>query len=51
MDPVTIGLAIAGAKKLIETAGDLKEIVVGIDNLLSAQEAKPQKKKKHVNLS
>jgi hypothetical protein len=46
MDPVTIGLAIAGAKKLIETAGDLKEIVVGIDNLLSAQEAKPPKKKK-----
>jgi hypothetical protein len=46
MDPVTIGLAIAGAKKLVETAGDLKEIVNGIDNLLSAQEAKPQKKKK-----
>ena len=46
MDPVTIGLAIAGAKKLVETAGDLKEIVGGIDNLLSAQEAKPPKKKK-----
>ena len=46
MDPVTIGLAIAGAKKLVETAGDLKEIVSGIDNLLSVQEAKPQKKKK-----
>ena len=46
MDPVTIGLAIAGAKKLVETAGDLKEIVSGIDNLLSAQEAKPRKKKK-----
>ena len=46
MDPVTIGLAIAGAKKLVETAGDLKEIVSGIDNLLSAQEAKPLKKKK-----
>jgi hypothetical protein len=46
MDPVTIGLAIAGAKKLVETAGDLKEIVGGIDNLLSAQETKPPKKKK-----
>ena len=46
MDPVTIGLAIAGAKKLVESAVDLKDAMHGIDHLLSAQEAKPPKKKK-----
>jgi hypothetical protein len=46
MDPVTIGLALAGAKKLVETAVDLKDAMHGIDHLLSAQEAKPPKKKK-----
>ena len=46
MDPVTIGLALAGAKKLVESAVDLKDAMHGIDHLLSAQEAKPPKKKK-----
>lgn len=46
MDPVTIGLALAGAKKLVESAVDIKDAMHGIDHLLSAQEAKPQKKKK-----
>ena len=46
MDPVTIGLALAGAKKLVESAVDLKDAMHGIDHLLSAQEAKPPKKQK-----
>ncbi len=46
MDPVTIGLALAGAKKLVDSAVDLKDAMHGIDHLLSAQEAKPPKKKK-----
>tara|TARA_R110000796_G_scaffold61047_2_gene141248 strand:- start:5836 stop:6369 length:534 start_codon:yes stop_codon:yes gene_type:complete len=39
MDPATIALAIAGTKKLIETASDLKSAYKGIDNLLAHEEA------------
>ena len=46
MDPVTIGLALAGAKKLVEAAGSIKDIAGGLDNLFSAQEAKPKPHKK-----
>jgi hypothetical protein len=32
MDPLTIGLAIAGTKKLLESANDLKDIAGGLIN-------------------
>lgn len=35
MDPITIGLAIAGAKKLLETATDIKDIAGSIEQLFS----------------
>ena len=38
MDPVTIGLAIAGAKKLLETATDIKDIAGSIEQLFSHTE-------------
>ena len=46
MDPLTIGLAIAGAKKLLETATDLKDISGSLEHLFHASEAKPKKIKK-----
>jgi len=46
MDPITIGLAIAGAKKLLETATDLKDISGSLENLFHVSEAKPKKVKK-----
>jgi hypothetical protein len=45
MDPLTIGLAIAGTKKLLESANDLKDIAGGLDKLFHASEAKPKKVK------
>ena len=42
MDPLTIGLAIAGTKKLLESANDLKDIAGGLDKLFHASEAKPK---------
>ena len=45
MDPITIGVAIAGAKKLLESATDIKEMAGSIDNLFSHTE-KAQKPKK-----
>tara|TARA_R110000824_G_scaffold2970_11_gene13611 strand:- start:1534 stop:2022 length:489 start_codon:yes stop_codon:yes gene_type:complete len=38
MDPITIGLAIAGAKKLLETATDIKDIAGSIEQLFSHTE-------------
>ena len=46
MDPLTIGLAIAGAKKLLETATDLKDISGSLEHLFNSSEAKPKKVKK-----
>ena len=46
MDPLTIGLAIAGTKKLLESASDLKDIAGGLDKLFHATENKPKKIKK-----
>ena len=46
MDPLTIGLAIAGTKKLLESANDLKDIAGGLDKLFHATENKPKKEKK-----
>ena len=46
MDPLTIGIAIAGTKKLLESANDLKDIAGGLDKLFHASEAKPKKIKK-----
>ena len=45
MDPITIGLAISGAKKLLESATDIKEMAGSIDQLFSNTE-KAQKPKK-----
>lgn len=45
MDPLTIGLAIAGAKKLLETATDLKDISGSLEHLFNSQEKKPAKVK------
>ena len=45
MDPLTIGLAIAGTKKLLESANDLKDIAGGLDKLFHASEATPKKVK------
>mgnify|MGYP003659474398 FL=1 len=38
MDPITVGLAIAGAKKLLETATDIKDIAGSIEQLFSHTE-------------
>ena len=46
MDPLTIGIAIAGTKKLLESANDLKDIAGGLDKLFHATENKPKKVKK-----
>ena len=46
MDPLTIGIAIAGTKKLLESASDLKDIAGGLDKLFHATENKPKKVKK-----
>ena len=46
MDPVTIGIAIAGAKKLVETCSDIKDLSGSLEHLFSASEAKPKSKKK-----
>ena len=48
MDPLTIGLAIAGTKKLLESANDLKDIAGGLDKLFHAVNEKPKPKKKPV---
>ena len=45
MDPITIGIAIAGAKKLVETCSDIKDLSGSLEHLFSASEAKPKKKK------
>jgi len=46
MDPITIGLAIAGAKKLLETATDIKDIAGSIEQLFSHTEKAAKKAKK-----
>jgi len=38
MDPITIGLAIAGAKKLLEVSSDIKDIAGAIENLFNLTE-------------
>ena len=48
MDPITIGLAIAGAKKLLEASSDIKDIAGSIENLFhltekSKKNTKPNK--------
>jgi hypothetical protein len=48
MDPLTIGIAIAGTKKLLESANDLKDIAGGLDKLFHAVNEKPKLKKKPV---
>tara|TARA_R110000796_G_scaffold201752_1_gene317956 strand:+ start:402 stop:881 length:480 start_codon:yes stop_codon:yes gene_type:complete len=42
MDPITIGLAIAGAKKLLETATDIKDIAGSIEELFNHTEKTAQ---------
>ena len=46
MDPITIGLAIAGAKKLLETATDIKDIAGSIEQLFSHTEKAEKAAKK-----
>jgi len=46
MDPITIGLAIAGAKKLLETATDIKDIAASIEQLFSHTEKAAKAAKK-----
>ena len=46
MDPITIGLAIAGAKKLLESATDIKDIAGSIEQLFSHTEKAAKKAKK-----
>tara|TARA_R110002096_G_scaffold25194_2_gene79024 strand:+ start:319 stop:783 length:465 start_codon:yes stop_codon:yes gene_type:complete len=45
MDPLSIGVAIAGAKKLLESASDIKEMGASLEQLFSHTE-KAQKPKK-----
>jgi hypothetical protein len=45
MDPITIGLAIAGAKKLLDTATDIKDIAGSIENLFNHTEKAAKTKK------
>ena len=49
MDPITIGIAIAGAKKLVETCSDIKDLSGSLEHLFSASEAKPKKKELSYN--
>ena len=46
MDPITIGLAIAGAKKLLETATDIKDIAGSIEQLFNHTEKAEKAAKK-----
>jgi len=46
VDPVTIALAIAGTKKLLQSANDIKDIAGGLDKLFHAASEKPKPKKK-----
>jgi hypothetical protein len=45
MDPITIGVALAGAKKLIEMSSDLKDVASALDNIFSLT-TKAEKAKK-----
>ena len=38
MDPISIGVAIAGAKKLIEISSDIKDVAGALDNLFHLTE-------------
>ena len=46
VDPVSIALAIAGTKKLLQSANDIKDIAGGLDKLFHAASEKPKPKKK-----
>tara|TARA_R110000744_G_scaffold139855_1_gene251022 strand:- start:897 stop:1376 length:480 start_codon:yes stop_codon:yes gene_type:complete len=45
MDPISIGVALAGAKKLIEMSSDLKDVASALDNIFSLT-TKAEKAKK-----
>ena len=45
MDPITIGVALAGAKKLLEMSSDLKDVASALDNIFSLT-TKAEKAKK-----
>jgi len=45
MDPITIGVAIAGAKKLLEVSSDIKDVAGALDNIFHLT-SKAEKAKK-----
>ena len=47
MDPITIGAALVGAKKLIEVSSDIKDVASALDNIFSLTK-KAEKAKKAV---
>ena len=48
MDPVTIGVALAGAKKILEISGNIKDVANSIEHILNLTEKaeKAEKAKK-----
>jgi|TARA_R110000803_G_scaffold210666_1_gene283093 hypothetical protein len=49
MDPVTIGVALAGAKKLLEISSNITDVVSSIENILNLTDKVEKTKKKDKN--
>ena len=49
MDPVTIGVALAGAKKILEISGNIKDVANSIEHILNLTEKSEKVKKKNKN--
>tara|TARA_R100001224_G_scaffold108126_1_gene84113 strand:- start:52 stop:537 length:486 start_codon:yes stop_codon:yes gene_type:complete len=51
MDPITIGVAIAGAKKLLEVSSDIKDVAGALDNIFHLTSKAEKTKKSKVDES
>jgi hypothetical protein len=51
MDPITIGVAIAGAKKLLEVSSDIKDVAGALDNIFHLTSKAEKAKKTKVDES
>ena len=51
MDPITIGVAIAGAKKLLEVSSDIKDVAGALDNIFHLTSKAEKTKKSTVDES
>jgi len=51
MDPITIGVAIAGAKKLLEVSSDIKDVAGALDNIFHLTSKAEKAKRSQVDES